>query len=83
MEPLREAGIPVEIVPGVTAALAAAAAAGVPLTSRAAASSLTILTGHEADDKPEGIDFQALARLPGTLVDLHGRGAGGPLVAAA
>jgi uroporphyrinogen III methyltransferase/synthase len=68
LAPLRQAGIPVEIVPGVTAALAAAAAAVVPLTSRAAASSLTILTGHEATAKgaPAG-DFAALAALPGTL----------------
>jgi uroporphyrinogen III methyltransferase/synthase len=67
LQPLRDAGIPFEIVPGVTAALAAAAAAGVPLTSRQAASSLTILTGHEADEKNEGLDFSALAGLPGTL----------------
>jgi len=67
LEPLRNAGIPFEIVPGVTAALAAAAAAGVPLTSRQAASSLTILTGHEADEKDEGLDFSTLAGLPGTL----------------
>jgi uroporphyrinogen III methyltransferase/synthase len=67
LEPLRAAGVPVEIVPGVTAALAAAAAAGVPLTSRAAASSLTIVTGHEADDKPAGLDFESLAMVSGTL----------------
>jgi uroporphyrinogen III methyltransferase/synthase len=67
LQPLRDAGIPFEIVPGVTAALAAAAAAGVPLTSRQAASSLTILTGHEADEKDEELDFPALAALPGTL----------------
>jgi len=67
-QPLRQAGIPFAIVPGVTAALAAAAAAGVPLTSRAAASSVTFLTGHEACDKDASLDFTALARLPGTLV---------------
>jgi len=67
MGPVREAGIPFEIVPGVTAAAAAAAAAGIPLTSRSAASSLTIVTGHEAADKREGIDFRSLAALPGTL----------------
>ena len=66
-EPLREAGIPVEFVPGVTAALAAAAAAGVPLTSRAAASSLTLVTGHEADDKETACDFRSIAALPGTV----------------
>lgn len=67
-QPLREAGIAWEIVPGVTAALAAAAAAGVPLTSRSAASSVTFLTGHEACDKEATLDFAALARHPGTLV---------------
>ncbi len=67
LQPLRAAGVPVEFVPGVTAALAAAAAAGVPLTSRASASSLTIVTGHEADDKLAGIDFESLATIPGTL----------------
>ena len=67
MEPVRNAGIPIEIVPGITAAVAAAAAAGIPLTSRSAASSLTILTGHEAVDKRENIDFRSLAALPGTL----------------
>jgi uroporphyrinogen III methyltransferase/synthase len=67
LQPLRAAGVPVEFVPGVTAALAAAAAAGVPLTSRTAASSLTIVTGHEADDKLAGLDFPALARVSGTL----------------
>jgi uroporphyrinogen III methyltransferase/synthase len=68
LEPLRQAGIPVEFVPGVTAALAAAAAAGVPLTSRAVASSLTIVTGHEADAKPPAGDLERLATSPGTLV---------------
>lgn len=67
LEPLRQAGVPVEFVPGITAAVAAAAAAGVPLTSRDAASSLTLVTGREADGKLDGIDFGALAAVPGTL----------------
>jgi uroporphyrinogen III methyltransferase/synthase len=68
LQPLRDAGVTVSIVPGVTAALAAAAAAAVPLTSRAAASSLTIVTGHEAEAKEAGLDFHSLAVIPGTLV---------------
>ena len=68
LQPLRDAGVAVSIVPGVTAALAAAAAAAVPLTSRAAASSITIVTGHEAAAKDSGLDFRSLAALPGTLV---------------
>ena len=67
MTPLCDAGIPVEIVPGISAAMAAAAAAGIPLTSRSAASSLTILTGHEAVDKRELIDFRSLSAIAGTL----------------
>lgn len=68
LAPLRQAGVAVEIVPGVTAALAAAAAAGVPLTSRSDASSLTIITGHEADTKDSaGGDYRTLAALGGTL----------------
>jgi uroporphyrinogen III methyltransferase/synthase len=67
IQPLHDAGIAYELVPGVTAALAAAAAAAVPLTSRASASSLTLVTGHEAGDKPNTVDFRALAGLPGTL----------------
>jgi uroporphyrinogen III methyltransferase/synthase len=67
LEPLRQAGIVAEFVPGITAALAAAAAAGVSLTNRDTASSLTIVTGREADEKPDGLDFRRLAEVPGTL----------------
>ena len=67
LAPLRLAGVAVEIVPGVTAAVAAAAAAGIPLTSRDAASSLTLVTGHEARGKDQPIDLSSLAALPGTL----------------
>lgn len=67
LEPVRQAGLAVEIVPGVTAALAAAAAAGIPLTSRGAASSLSLVTGHEARGKVELCDLTGLASLPGTL----------------
>lgn len=67
LHPLRCAAIPVEIVPGVTAALAAAAAAGIPVTSRTSASSATLITGHEADEKGSAIDFDALAKLTGTV----------------
>ena len=47
--------------------LEAPAAAAVPLTSRDAASSVTLVTGREADGKADGIDFRSLADLPGTL----------------
>ena len=65
---LVEAGIAFEVVPGVTAAVAAAAYAGIPVTHRELASTLTLVTGHEADDKADSaIDWESLARLKGTL----------------
>jgi len=72
---LHEAGIPVEIVPGITSAIAAPGAAGIPVTHRAVATSFTVVTGHEDPTKPsEQTDWQALARTPGTLVNLMGMG---------
>ncbi len=65
-EALAEAGITCEIVPGVTAALACAAAAGIPLTHREAARSVTLLTGHGKEGVID-LDFAALVRLGGTL----------------
>jgi uroporphyrinogen III methyltransferase/synthase len=74
-EALAAAGVPYEVVSGVTSALAAPAAAGIPVTHRDWASHVTILTGHERDDT-EGsrIDPALLARLlpTGTLVVLMG-----------
>lgn len=67
-EVLRAAGIPFEIVPGITAAVGAAAYAGISLTHRAHASAVAFVTGHENPHKPESIlDWNALARFPGTL----------------
>ena len=66
---LVEAGIEFEVVPGVTAAVAAAAYAGIPVTHRKLASSVGLVTGHEADDKEDSaLDWDALARWKGTLV---------------
>jgi uroporphyrinogen III methyltransferase/synthase len=68
-EALRQAGIAFEVVPGVTAALGAAAFAGIPLTHRSLASAVAFVTGHEDPDKPEShLDWAALAGFPGTLV---------------
>ncbi|MSU70134.1 MAG: uroporphyrinogen-III C-methyltransferase [Opitutaceae bacterium] len=65
---LLRAGISCEVVPGVTAATAAGAAAGVPLTHREFSSSVVFLTGHENPDKPEsGINWRDYARLRATL----------------
>jgi uroporphyrinogen III methyltransferase/synthase len=68
-EALAAAGIDFEVVPGVTAGVAAAAYAGIPVTHRDAASAVAFVTGHEDPDKPESaLDWQALAAFPGTLV---------------
>jgi len=72
----RAAGIPVEVVPGVSAAVAAPAAAGIPVTHRGLASAFAVVTGLEDPTKPEaGVDWDALARGGGTLVVLMGVGA--------
>jgi uroporphyrinogen III methyltransferase / synthase len=68
-EALREAGVEFEVVPGVTAGVAASAYAGIPVTHRDDASAVAFVTGHE-DPEKEGtaLDWEALARFPGTLV---------------
>jgi uroporphyrinogen III methyltransferase / synthase len=68
-EALSDAGVPFEVVPGVTAGVAAPAYAGIPVTHRDEASAVAFVTGHE-DPSKEGsaIDWDALARFPGTLV---------------
>ena len=66
---LEAASVPYEIVPGVTAALAASSYAGVPLTHRAAASCVALVTGQECRDKHGApLDMAPLALFPGTIV---------------
>ncbi len=73
-ELLREAGVRFEVVPGITAGVAASAYAGIPVTHRDAASAVAFVTGHEDPAKPDtALDWEALAKFPGTLVVLHGR----------
>jgi uroporphyrinogen III methyltransferase / synthase len=68
-EALRAAGVEFEVVPGVTAGVAAPAYAGIPVTHRDDASAVAFVTGHEDPEKGEAaIDWAALARFPGTLV---------------
>ena len=70
-EALTAAGIAFEVVPGVTAAVAVPAYAGIPVTHREMASTVTILTGYEYPDKPEtAVHWDAVARRGGTLVFL-------------
>jgi uroporphyrinogen III methyltransferase/synthase len=72
-EVLVEAGIPFEIVPGVTSAVAAPAYAGIPLSHRKLTATIAFVTGHEDPGKEEsGIDWAALAKGIGTLVFFMG-----------
>jgi uroporphyrinogen III methyltransferase/synthase len=66
---LREAGIPFEVVPGVTSGLAVGSLCEIPITHHDDASAVALVTGHERDDKTEShLDYEALAAFPGTLV---------------
>ena len=68
-EALAAAGVSFEVVPGVTAGVAAPAYAGIPVTHRDAASAVAFVTGHEDPSKDgSALDWDALARFPGTLV---------------
>jgi uroporphyrinogen III methyltransferase/synthase len=68
-EALAAAGVAFEVVPGVTAGVAAPAYAGIPVTHRDIASAVAFVTAHEDPDKPApALDWEALARFPGTLV---------------
>jgi uroporphyrin-III C-methyltransferase len=68
MEFCRAAGVPVHVVPGVTAALAAAADAGAPLTHRGLAQAVTFVTGHAASGEEPDLDWTSLARPNQTVV---------------
>jgi uroporphyrinogen III methyltransferase / synthase len=71
---LAQAGVPFEVVPGITSAIAVPAYAGIPVTLRHSSTSVTIVTGHE--DRTAGdegtVDWQAVARVGGTIVILMG-----------
>ena len=69
------AGVAFEVVPGVTAGVAAPAYAGIPVTHRVMAPAFAVVTGHEDPTKPEAqVDYAALARFPGTLLLYMGVG---------
>jgi uroporphyrinogen III methyltransferase/synthase len=72
-EALVAQGIPFQVVPGVTSAIAAAAYAGIPVTARGYTQDVCIVTGHlDPDDEASQVRWQALATGPGTLVILMG-----------
>jgi uroporphyrin-III C-methyltransferase len=73
LETVRGAGIPVEMVPGVSSALSVPASVGIPLTHRKYASQVTIITGNEDPTKPgAALDWALLAKSRGTIVILMG-----------
>jgi len=70
---LEAAGIPWEVVPGISSAYAVPAYAGIPVTQRGMAAQFTVVTGHEDPSKESSdLDWGSLARTPGTLVFLMG-----------
>ena len=74
-EVLAQEGIEFEVIPGISSAIAVPAYAGIPVTHRDLASSLTIITGHEDPTKGKSaLNFEALARMQGTIVILMGVG---------
>jgi uroporphyrin-III C-methyltransferase len=73
LETARTAGISVEMVPGISSALAVPASVGIPLTHRKYASQVTVLTGNEDPTKPgPALDWELLAKSRGTIVILMG-----------
>ena len=70
-EELAAAGVPFEIVPGISSAIAGPAYAGIPVTHRAHATSVTLVTAHESEGSA-GINWPALAQLDGTIVFMMG-----------
>jgi uroporphyrin-III C-methyltransferase len=71
-EALLHAGVPFEVVPGITSAIAVPAYAGIPVTMRHVALSFTVVTGHEDPASGESVDWPAIARVGGTIVVLMG-----------
>lgn len=69
---LRAAGIDVNVVPGITSAIAGPAMAGIPVTHRGTSSGFTVITGHQESASNRPIDWEAAARLGTTLVVLMG-----------
>ncbi|MBI1196689.1 MAG: uroporphyrinogen-III C-methyltransferase [Phenylobacterium sp.] len=81
LEACREAGVECLIVPGVTAALAAGASAGAPLTHRGSAQAVTFVTGHAAKGGEPNLDWDSLARPNQTVVIYMGLSMAAPIAA--
>ena len=70
-EAFAAAGVPFEIVPGITSSVAAPAAAGIPVTHRGVSAAVTVVTGHRRAGEPD-VDWRSLAKVGGTIVVLMG-----------
>ncbi|OHB26457.1 MAG: uroporphyrinogen-III C-methyltransferase [Phenylobacterium sp. RIFCSPHIGHO2_01_FULL_69_31] len=81
LEACREAGVDCDIVPGVTAALAASASAGAPLTHRGSAQAVTFVTGHAAKGGEPDLDWESLAKANQTVVIYMGLSMAAPIAA--
>jgi len=71
-EALISAGIPFEVVPGITSAIGVPAYAGIPVTHRGLSASFTVVTGHREKGGSSGVNWEALAAVGGTIVVLMG-----------
>jgi uroporphyrin-III C-methyltransferase len=81
LEACREAGVDCHVVPGVTAALAASAGAGAPLTHRGSAQAVTFVTGHAAKGAEPDLDWESLAKANHTVVIYMGLSQAAPIAA--
>lgn len=81
LEACREAGVDCHIVPGVTAALAAGASAGAPLTHRGSAQAVTFVTGHAQKGREPDLDWESLAKANQTVVIYMGLSMATPIAA--
>jgi uroporphyrin-III C-methyltransferase len=81
LEACRAAGVECQIIPGVTAALAASAGAGAPLTHRGSAQAVTFVTGHASNGAEPDLDWASLARPNQTVVIYMGLSQAAPIAA--
>ncbi len=79
LEACREAGVDCHVIPGVTAALAAGASAGAPLTHRGSAQAVTFVTGHAKEGGEPDLDWESLARANQTVVIYMGVSMAAPI----
>jgi len=81
LEACRAAGVECQVIPGVTAALAASAGAGAPLTHRGSAQAVTFVTGHASNGAEPDLDWASLARANQTVVIYMGLSQAAPIAA--